>query len=82
MRKVLLYVIFLILLNGCSNESSTDSNTQGKCENPEIKGNLTTYDGEKIYHVPGGQYYDVTDAEEMFCTEEDAIEAGYRKSER
>lgn len=54
----------------------------GGCDDPQIKGNATTYNGEKIYHVPDGQFYDVTDAEEWFCTEEEAEEAGYRMSER
>lgn len=56
--------------------------SSGDCSDPEIKGNKTTYNGEKIYHVPGGQFYDVTNAEKMFCTEEDAENAGYRMSER
>ncbi|GIN38369.1 sunset domain-containing protein [Heyndrickxia oleronia] len=79
-------LILLLLLSACSNNTSSDVDEYEDysvgCENPEIKGNLTTYNGEMIYHVPGGQFYDVTDAEEMFCTEEEAIDAGYRKSER
>jgi micrococcal nuclease len=51
------------------------------CPDPKIKGNINSK-GEKIYHVPGGQYYDVTVAEEMFCSEEEAQAAGYRKSKR
>jgi len=53
----------------------------GRCADPKIKGNINSK-GEKIYHVPGGQFYDVTIAEEMFCTEEEAQAAGYRKSKR
>lgn len=68
----------LFLLSACSNSVSDDAN----CDDPQIKGNLTTYNGEKIYHIPGGQFYDVTNAEEMFCTEEDAEAAGYRESLR
>ncbi len=45
-----------------------------------IKGNLTTYDGEKIYHVPGGAYYTATNPEECFSTEEAARAHGYRRS--
>ncbi|MEC2054199.1 hypothetical protein I6J18_00080 (plasmid) [Peribacillus psychrosaccharolyticus] len=77
MRNIIL--VSLLLLSACSSNVS-DTDTSGCDEN--IKGNLTTYNGEKIYHVPGGQFYDVTDAEEMFCTEEEAEEAGYRKSMR
>ncbi len=41
-----------------------------------IKGN----DNSRIYHVPGQQYYDATNARHCFATEEDAQKAGYRKS--
>lgn len=51
------------------------------CDNPTIKGNHSS-SGEFIYHVPGGQFYDRTNPEEMFCTEEEAVAAGYRKSKR
>lgn len=46
-----------------------------------IKGNINS-SGEKIYHVPGGQFYDKTDAEQWFSTEQEAQAAGYRKSKR
>lgn len=46
-----------------------------------IKGNINSK-GEKIYHVPGGAYYDRTDPEAWFFTEEDARAAGYRPSKR
>lgn len=49
----------------------------GICPNGfPVKGN--EYSG--IYHVPGGQYYDATNARHCFATEQDAINAGYRKS--
>lgn len=49
-----------------------------------IKGNIAD-DGEKIYHVPGQQYYDVTKisvhkGERWFCTEQEARDAGWRKA--
>lgn len=46
-----------------------------------IKGNISS-NGDKIYHITTGQYYKVTIAEEMFCTEKEAEAAGYRKSKR
>ena len=46
-----------------------------------IKGNVSS-SGGKIYHVPGGDYYDATVAEEKFCTQADAMAAGFRKSKR
>lgn len=42
-----------------------------------IKGNINSK-GEKIYHLPGGAYYDRTDPEEWFRTEREAQEAGFR----
>lgn len=51
------------------------------CDNPEIKGNHSS-SGEYIYHLPGGQYYERTTPVDLFCTELEAIEAGYRKSMR
>ena len=44
-----------------------------------IKGNRNRR-GEWIYHLPGMPYYDQTRAEEMFCTEEQALRAGYRRA--
>lgn len=60
------------------NTSSKNYNadtTQGK-----IKGNVKSM----IYHVPGGAFYDKISANNVvyFDTEQDAINAGYRKSER
>ena len=51
-----------------------------------IKGNISS-SGERIYHVPGQQYYDVTritesKGERWFCTEADAVAAGWRASKR
>jgi micrococcal nuclease len=50
-----------------------------------IKGNISTSSGERIYHVPGQQYYDETviseeKGERWFCTEQEAIDAGWRKA--
>jgi micrococcal nuclease len=54
---------------------------------PVIKGNISTTTGEKIYHVPGGEFYDRTVIDESagerwFCTEAEAVAAGWRKSKR
>lgn len=50
-----------------------------------IKGNISVSSGEKIYHVPDGAFYDETVIDESrgerwFCTEAEAITAGWRKS--
>ncbi|MCL5992821.1 MAG: thermonuclease family protein [Firmicutes bacterium] len=46
-----------------------------------IKGNIRN-GREKIYHLPGGRYYQVTRAELWFKTEREAVENGFRKSRR
>lgn len=43
----------------------------------EVKGNINSK-GEKIYHTPTSPSYEKTIPEEMFCTIEDAEDAGYR----
>ncbi|WP_171903222.1 hypothetical protein [Mesorhizobium sp. SEMIA 3007] len=50
-----------------------------------IKGNISYNTGERIYHVPGQQYYNETrislwKGERWFCSEQDARKAGWRKS--
>jgi len=59
-------------------------------ENPEdpncqIKGNIDKELGDKIYHFPGCRQYDQTVVEkglgeQWFCTEKEALKAGYKKS--
>jgi len=49
-----------------------------------IKGNISS-SGERIYHVPGQRYYDKTlihqsKGERWFCTEQEAVGAGWRKA--
>jgi hypothetical protein len=61
------------------------------CDQPragcEIKGNISFRTGEKIYHLPGQQYYDKTviepaQGERWFCTEAEALSNDWRKSKR
>lgn len=59
----------------------TANNVESNCN---IKGNIN-YSGEKIYHVPGQEYYNETKIDEeygerWFCSEEEAQAAGWRKS--
>jgi hypothetical protein len=53
----------------------------------DVKGNTSYRTGELIYHLPGQQFYDRTvidpgQGERWFCTEEEAITNGWRKSKR
>ncbi len=61
-----------------SDSTSSDKGSQGGCD---IKGNINSK-GDKIYHVPEGSYYEITKAEEMFCTTDEAEQAGFRPSQR
>ncbi|MBD2862608.1 thermonuclease family protein [Paenibacillus oceani] len=54
-------------------------NRTASCKEPNIKGNINSKN-EKIYHVPGGKSYNQTKEEMLFCTEEEAEEAGFRKA--
>jgi hypothetical protein len=59
----------------------TNENSKAGCD---IKGNISS-SGEKIYHLPGGKYYDqvkITESkgERWFCSEEEAVSQGWRPS--
>lgn len=50
-----------------------------------IKGNISYSGGQRIYHVPGQNYYwetriSYTKGERHFCSEQDARAAGWRKA--
>lgn len=67
----------------CQNQNSS-ATTIYNMEGCQIKGNISS-SGEKIYHLPGQKYYDKTiidegKGERWFCTEQDAVSAGWRKS--
>jgi hypothetical protein len=48
-----------------------------------IKGNFTTYSGERcIYHAPGGAFYGKTRPERCYATDEEARQDGCRASKR
>ncbi len=63
---------------GSSSKSSANV-PSATCQDPKIKGNINNK-GDKIYHLPGGNFYDKTIAEMMFCTEKEAQESGFRRS--
>lgn len=61
--------------------STPDIEPAGGCN---IKGNISKK-GEKIYHLPGQNFYERTvispeDGERWFCTEAEAQAAGWRKA--
>jgi micrococcal nuclease len=72
-------------VNGSSTNTDTNTNTNsGSADNCVIKGNISSAK-EKIYHVPGCASYDKTVIDESvgerwFCTEKEAVAAGWRKA--
>ena len=60
-------------------QSATVDNLNG-CEG-KIKGNINSK-GKKIYHLPGGAFYDRTNPEQCFDSEVEAKTAGFTKSSR
>lgn len=60
------------------------SNVSNNTANCQIKGNINS-SGEHIYHLPGQRFYhrtqiDTSTGERWFCSENEAIKAGWRKS--
>lgn len=69
--------------SGQKQERKSSKELPGQCR---IKGNISSR-GARIYHVPGGQYYDRTristsKGERWFCSEAEARAAGWRRSKR
>jgi hypothetical protein len=70
-------------------ESMAGSGCPVGCGEPkpgcEIKGNISYRTGERIYHLPGQRWYGKTvinpqAGERWFCTEEEAVANGWRRS--
>ena len=85
---IIVLVIAVVAIGGYYyyNNRSQNNGVSTACENPIIKGNISS-SGERIYHVPGGQFYSKTNVntgagERWFCTESEARAAGWRKSEK
>ncbi|MCH8345907.1 MAG: thermonuclease family protein [Chloroflexi bacterium] len=76
----------------CATPAAPQPATGAECDysdtsEPVIKGNISLNTGEKIYHVPDGEFYDQTvisedKGERWFCSEAGAVAAGWRKSKR
>ena len=52
-----------------------------------IKGNVDVATGERLYHVPDGLFYPIivvedAQGDQWFCTEQEAIAAGWKRSKR
>ena len=65
---------------------AVETETGGPPGGCRIKGNINSR-GERIYHLPGMRFYEATKIDESkgerwLCTEEEALNAGWRKSNR
>ncbi|MBI4050085.1 MAG: hypothetical protein HY398_01405 [Candidatus Doudnabacteria bacterium] len=58
---------------------SATTTASGDCAG-RIKGNISS--SGRIYHMPGGAFYNRTNPEMCFSTEAEARAAGFRKSQR
>lgn len=61
--------------DGFHPETIDSSPKENKSKDCLIKGNIGR---EKIYHTPDSPWYKQTKAEVMFCTEKEAVKAGFR----
>ena len=69
--------------------TSVNTNKNSNASIPKATANptadsCTTIKGSKskMYHIPGGSFYDRTSAAQCFTTEEEAVAAGFTKSSR
>jgi len=82
--RIIIYLLAAILAIGIGVFIYYRAIVNQSCE--EIKGNITTRNGvvTKIYHTKDSPSYDATQidkskGEEIFCSEKDAINAGFRR---
>ncbi len=79
-KKLIIIILILLVVGG------TFFYLTKTCNPPFIKGNINS-EGEKIYHIPSGQFYDKTiidrsAGERCFISEKRAIYSGWRASSK
>ncbi len=79
-RRMIQYMHYQNKQQEANSHPKTNQASEQDCT-CNIKGNKNSK-GEKIYHMPGQQFYDKTNAEETFCSAAEAKAAGYRASKR
>ena len=72
------------LWSQCADENQIQGTTDTAPTGCDIKGNIS-WTGDKIYHLHTCQYYSQTEidtsaGEKYFCTEQEALDAGWRKA--
>jgi hypothetical protein len=81
----LLLLPVLAVAGGMADRVGLSSLLSGQGFGCNIKGNISMRTGERIYHVPGGEFYNLTvispgKGERWFCSEDEARAAGWRRS--
>ena len=66
-------------IKGSVQSATIDNSSLCEAEG-QIKGNISS--SSRIYHMPGGSFYNRTNAEMCLDTEQEALDAGFRKSLR
>ena len=84
---IVLVILMQILIFAAGTEAATKRTgttprAGGQCPSGyPIKGNFTTYSGERcIYHLPGQRLYSKTKAERCYANEGEAVQDGCRRS--
>lgn len=62
---------------GSPGQGAAETSATARASGCKIKGNINSK-GEKIYHTPDSPYYERTKQEQWFCTEDEAVQAGFR----
>ena len=80
-----IFLLIQFLLGDLPEQKKAEEVAVQSCDNPQIKGNISFEGGEKIYHTPGQEFYEATTinedyGEKMFCSEQEAQDAGWRKA--
>ena len=85
-RKDVVWIVWKLLEGSdvSESESSSEPEEETVSDSCKIKGNISSSD-EKIYHLPGcGSYektvIDESAGEQWFCSEQEAVAAGWRKA--
>lgn len=82
---IFITTLLLIFFSLKSRNSPENANNEAAAqENCVIKGNISL-NGEKIYHMPGDKFYDITEidttrGEQWFCNQQQAESSGWRRS--
>jgi|SRR3989344_8508838 len=81
----LIYLVSLFIPDKEATTTRTNVSAISQINSCTIKGNISFNSKQKIYHLPNCPYYSSTKIDERygerwFCTEQEALDAGWRKA--